>query len=311
MTNYGGMTIKYMNILGTGLSGMVGSRITELLQERHTLQDISLDTGIDIRDRDKVLAAVKKSDASWVFHFAALADVDKCESDFRLQTSDFRQINWEEYKKQSASFAVNVLGTKNIVDAAKKFGKRLLYISTDFVFEGIKKTSYTEEDTPNPVNQYGYTKYLGEQIVQDSLQDGLIVRITYPYGARHPVRKDFVQRIQERLQAGASVDGVTDIIFTPTFIDDIADAMEMLIQKNAAGIYHVVGSESLSPYDAAVAIAARFGYDNGFIRKSTMEKYYRGCAPRPQYLRTSNEKIRELGVQMKGFREGLEKISNF
>lgn len=303
-----------MHILGTGLSGMVGSRITELLKERHTFQDISLDTGIDIRDRDQILTTVKKSDASWIFHFAALADVDRCETEDEVPHTDLKTIEWGKYKNSNGAFAVNVLGTKNIVDAAKETGKRLLYISTDFVFDGKKQSPslrdlrYTEEDTPNPINQYSYTKYLGEQLVQQSLPDGLIVRITYPYGARHPVRKDFVQRITERLHAGEPVDGVTDIIFTPTFIDDIAQAMEVLIRKNASGVYHAVGSESLSPYDAAVAIADTFGYDNHLVRKTTREVFYNNKAARPQYLATSNKKIQALGVMMRGFREGLESI---
>ncbi|OGK55355.1 hypothetical protein A3B56_00990 [Candidatus Roizmanbacteria bacterium RIFCSPLOWO2_01_FULL_45_11] len=283
-----------MNILGTGLSGMVGSRIVELLSDKYTFQDMSLDTGVDIRNIQEVRSFIEKSDAPWVLHAAAMTDVDGCEKMTNLQ-------------EDSPAFQVNVTGTKNVVDACKAFGKRLLYISTDFVFDGKKETPYTEEDKPNPVNYYGYTKYLGEQLVE-KVPENLIVRITYPYGAKHLVRKDFVQRIAECLSSNQTVQGVTDMVFTPTLVEDIAHAIDVLVANSSSGIYHVVGSQSLSPYEAALAIASVFGYDKALVQKIGMDEFYREKAPRPQYLRTSNKKIGQLGITMKGFEEGLRKL---
>lgn len=283
-----------MNILGTGLSGMVGSRIVDLLSSKHSFQDMSLDTGVDITNADDVMCVIKTSDAAWMLHLAAMTDVDGVE---KMEQDD-----------SSPAFTVNVLGTKNVVDACRQTGKRLLYISTDFVFDGKKQEPYTEEDTPNPVNYYGYTKYCGEQIVS-KMENGLIVRITYPYGAKHPVKKDFVTRISERLSTGQDVNAVDDMIFTPTLIDDIAHAIDTLLSQNSKGIFHIVGSQSLSPYDAALAIASRFGYDKGLVVKAKMSDFYSGNAPRPQYLRTSNKKAAGLGIVMKGFEEGLQTLN--
>lgn len=107
-------------ILGTGLSGLVGSRVTELLSGKYDFEDLSFETGVDITDKDKVFEKVKQSQAEWIIHMAAKTDVDGCEKDKPLKTN-------------GAAWNINVIGTKNIVDAAKEFNKRILYVSTDFL----------------------------------------------------------------------------------------------------------------------------------------------------------------------------------
>lgn len=226
-----------------------------------------------------------------VLHLAAKADVDGCEKDKPLG-------------EEGPAYKINVDGAKNVVAACKDGNKKIIYISTDFVFDGesTPEEGYTEEDTPHPINWYGETKYRGEEIVKNSGVPYLIVRIGYPFRKSFEQKKDFVRAMLGRLQNNQPIVGVTDHIMTPTYIDDIGFALDKLIQTGSEGIYHVAGSQSLSPYDAAVLIAEKFGCDKSLIGKTTRADFFKDKAPRPNNLTMSNKKVSSLGVKMRGGR---------
>ena len=280
-------------IIGTGLSGLVGSRIVELLSDKYQFEDISLATGIDITDKPAVLMVVQKNQADLILHLAAMTDVDRCEKD---------KLSGEN----GDAWKINVNGTQNIVDAAESFNKKVLYISTDFVFDG-NADFYTEDDQPNPINWYAQTKYEGEKIVLQQPKN-LVIRIAYPYRAVNSIKKDFVHGMLSKLSNQRVVQALADHIFTPTLIDDIAGAIDLLIGKKTAGIIHVVGSSSLTPYQAAHEIAGLFGYTAAQIVKTTMDQYYQGRAPRPYKLCLKNDRISALGYRPKTFAQGLREI---
>ncbi len=284
-----------MTILGTGLNGLVGSRIAELLKNTYHFESLSRSSGVDISDARLVEEAVNKSASEVVLHFAAKTNVDACEED-------------KKYGKDGEAWKVNVLGTKNIVNACEKSGKKLIYISTDFIFNG-EKDFYTEIDGPDPINWYGMTKCEGESEVQSSSSDWIIMRIAYPYRSKFE-KGDFVRKIQERFTNKQEVAGVTDHIFCPTFVDDIAAAISNLIKQKATGIYHAVGSESLSPYIAATKIAETFGFNQKLISKTTRAEYFKDKAPRPFHLVLKNDKIEQLNVAMNSFSKGLELVKS-
>lgn len=283
-------------IIGTGLSGLVGSRVVELLGGSYAFEDISRKTGTDITDEGAVLSRLEESDAPWIIHMAAYTNVDGAEEQKNLG-------------EESDAWKINVLGTKNVVKAAEATGKKVIYISTDFVFDGesTPKGGYTEEDIPSPVNWYAMTKYEGEKQVQASMAPWLIIRIAYPYRATFE-KNDFMRAIKNRLSQGLAIKAIDDHRFCPTFIDDIALALEKLIKDDATGIYHAAGEESLSPYDAALEIAQTFGLDASLIGRTTRAEYFQGKAERPFDLSMNNAKIKSLGVRMKSFREGLQDI---
>ncbi len=283
-----------MKILGTGLSGLVGSRVVELLSPQYSFENLSLETGIDITKKELVDNYINNSDAPWVFHFAGATDVDGCEKDRNLG-------------EQSVAWRVNVAATGFIAEACKRTGKKLLYISTDFVFDGTKD-EYHEEDEPHPLSWYAITKYEGEKRVEILDSQSIIIRITAPYCANNPAKADFVHRIISTLSKHESIASPTDQIFVPTFIDDIATAIKTLVESKASGVYHVVGSQALSPYESSVKIARTFGLDTDLIKESTFAEYFKDRAPRPFRLFTKNDKISGLGVKMSGFEEGLELI---
>ena len=278
-----------MQIIATGLSGLVGTRLRELLDEKYFFTDLSYATGVDITDYDQVEKCFKGSDAKIILHLAAKTDVDGCEDD---------KILGEE----GASWQVNVKGTENICEAAKKSGKKVIYISTDFVFDGTKDF-YNEEDKPDPVNWYGRTKYEGEKIVLKD-ESSVVVRIAYPYRTYFQDKKDFVARILDLIKQGDTLFGVIDHIMTPTFVDDIAFGLDELFQRDLSGIYHVVGGSSISAYDAIYQIGKVFGLEPN-VKSVKREEYFNKRAFRPFKLILKNDKIQKLGVKMHTFTEGL------
>jgi dTDP-4-dehydrorhamnose reductase len=281
-----------MKILGTGLSGLVGTRIVELLSGKgYEFEDLSKDTGIDITDYSTVNRRIAHSDAPWIFHLAAHTDVQGAEKERTLGDTG---LSWR----------VNVDATANIVSVCRKIGKRILFLSTDYVFDGTKSV-YTEEDTPNPQGWYAMTKYEGEKSVLSLSSSGLVVRIANPYRANPAGKKDFVHKMMERFASGQTLNAPTDQIFVPTFIDDIALALERLVARSASGIYHAVGDSRISPYEAAKEIAKTFGYDASLVFGTTFAQFARDRAPLPQYAALTSHKMTNMGITMKTFSDGL------
>ncbi len=301
-----------MKILATGLTGLVGSRFLELLDNSYDFDHINLENGINILDKNSVLSAISSSNVKIVLHMAAKTNVDGCEID-KKRDKQILSLKSEKEKEdawisEQTAWGVNVFGTQNIVNACKRHKKKIIYISTDFIFNGQKK-SYTEDDSPDPINWYAKTKYEGEKLVQNSGLDYIIVRTAYPYRAFFQ-RSDFVRRIIEKLEKHEKLNMVTDHIITPTFIDDLVNALDVLIETDEQGIFHAVGSQSVTPYDAAIKIAREFDLDESVISKTTRREYFAGKAPRPFCLKLKNDKIGKLGIEMLTFDQGLKEIKN-
>lgn len=283
-----------MNILGTGLTGLVGSRVTDLLSVSHTFENLSLETGVDITKPETLQERFAASSAPWVFHFAAYTDVQGAEKE-------------KELREQSAAWKVNVDATKNIVALCKKLGKRLLYLSTDYVFDGTKD-AYGEEDIAHPQGFYAETKYRGEEAVGTLGDQGLIIRIANPYRARPVGKKDFMHKMKERLEGNLPISAPNDQLLTATFIDDLASGIAVLIEANASGVYHLPGGDALSPYDAAMQIASVFHLNVSLISKTTFAAYFAGKAPIPQKGVLKHDKIDALGITLHTFERGLEEV---
>jgi len=293
-------------ILATGLTGLVGSRLAELLGDVYELQPI----GIDVIDKKAVLGAISASDANVVLHMAAKTNVDGCELDKTKDKETLDLINSQKqeevWMREKTAWAINVFGTQNIVEACQKTNKKIVYISTDFVFDG-KKRIYSEEDETGPVNWYAKTKYEGEKLIQSCGLEYIIARIAYPYRAFF-ARNDFVRTIITKLQKSEKLNMVTDHIMVPTFIDDIVNALDILLQKEERGIFHIVGSQAITPYEVALQIAQTFNFDEALISKTTRREYFAGKAVRPFCLHLKNDKIGRLGIEMSTFDKGIEEV---
>lgn len=272
-----------LKIALTGADGLVGSRIIELL--KNDFEFISLpQISMDITNKEQVDNALKNLDFDIFFHLAAFTNVPGAETNKEL------------------CFKINRDGTKNVYDAVKQKQKKFIYISTDFVFDGINPP-YDEDHIPNPMGVYALSKYEGEKIVKDK---AMIVRIAYPYRAGFELKKDFFRTFKFYLENNKPLSMITDSLMTPTFIDDIAFGLKYLFNNYKPETYHLVGSQSISPYDAAMKVAETFNLDKSLIGKTTYEEYVLGKARLPQFATIKSKK--NDFYKMRSFEEGLNEV---
>jgi len=288
-----------MKIIGTGLSGLVGSRVQELLKDKYQRVDFSLDSGVNILDKKGLATAFEENkDARAVLHLAAFTDTGAA---------------WEQRgDKKGLCYRLNVLGTRNIIQFCQKYRQYLIYISTDFVFSGRKRGQYTEKDKPDPIEWYGQTKYWAEKEVLESGLPAAVVRIAFPFRSYFEAKKDIVRRIIDGLREKSLYPMFADQIITPTFIDDIAFDLDYFLENKPQGIYHLVGPQPVSPYQLARLIARLFGFDPKEVKKGSLLAYQKnqppGSRPWQKNLAISNRKITSLGLKITSLKEALLRI---
>lgn len=260
-------TNKIMKIALTGASGLIGSRIIELLRDEFDF--ISLPSEVlDITNKDIVHSVLNKTAFDFFIHLAAYTNVDKA-----------------EIEKEKAS-SLNIQGTRFITDELVFQKKPFIYVSTDFVFDGINPP-FDEYSKPNPISYYGQTKYEAEKIVKDY---GMIVRTSYPYRRYFLRKNDFMRSIKKLLEKGTPVQMVINSLITPTFIDDFIYGLRYLINHHSNEVFHLVGGDSLSPMDSAILIAKIFHLDSKLILAITYEDYFHNKAKRPKYSQIISKK---------------------
>ncbi|AKM79501.1 MAG: dTDP-4-dehydrorhamnose reductase [Candidatus Beckwithbacteria bacterium GW2011_GWB1_47_15] len=285
-------------ILGTGLSGLVGSRVVELLSSQYDFVNLDLATGIDITDKsqvDRVISA--HPEAHGLIHLAAFTDVSKASQ----QKGD----------REGLVYQVNVVGSQNIARVAAERKLYLIHVSTDFVFDGKNPPpgGYTEEDSTHPIEWYGQTKLMAEEAVRKSGAPAAIVRIAFPFRSHFASKLDLVRSIIDKLKTDSLHPMFADQTIIPTFIDDIATALKVFLDKKPSGTYHLVGSSGLSPFDLAQKIKTTFNLP-GTIKQGSFKDYAKtDTRPRQQYLKLSNAKLkRDLGVTMSTIDQALSTL---
>lgn len=272
-----------VKIAMTGGDGLVGSRIVGLLGQKFSFQNFP-QAELDITDKVRVESVLEKTDFDIFLHLAAYTNVQMAETNPEL------------------AYNINREGTRNVHEATVKKGKKLIYISTDFVFDG-SKPPYFEDSVPSPLGIYAKSKYEGEKILDGR---AMIVRIAYPYRADYSGKRDFFRTFKFYLEQKKPLTMIADSLMTPTFIDDIAYGLEHLFMNYSPEVFHLVGSEAISPYDAACMIAERFNLDKTLIGKTTYEEYIKGKAALPKLADIRSNK--NNFVRMKTFEEGLTEI---
>lgn len=248
-------------ILTFGGSGLVGSKFIEQASGAFEIESPSVED-VDILDKDQVAKIVEEFNPDTVLNFAAFTQVEEAEK--------------QKEDKSGICYLLNAVGAKNISEACKSSNKKLVHISTDYVFDGKKeKSPYTEEDRPNPVNWYGQTKFFGEQFILESGCDFIIIRISMPFRAFYELKKDIARFFLEQLKRGEEIRVITDQKVTPTLVDDIAAAIQILIDKEAGGIYNVCSKSSATPFEFASIIAQVFNLDKSLIKPIFLDEYNR------------------------------------
>lgn len=251
-----------IKIVVTGATGLVGTEIIKILGNSFKFIPFDSKT-LDITDKKNLDDTFSKLDFDVILHLAAYTNVDGAE------------IN------KDLAYKINVEGTKNIFETAKELGKKFIYFSTDFVFDGTKPP-YDELSDPNPLGYYAKTKYEGEKIVA---KGAMIVRISYPYSKllAKQNKPDFANKIASKLQNGDSLCLINNCAITPTYIEDIAFALKHLINNFKNEIFHLVGGKSYTPYEIGLIIKQKIPHSKSFIKQISFEEFSKDRNIRPKY----------------------------
>ncbi len=292
-----------MKILLTGSNGLLGSRlVNKLANSQHHLvatsrtalqNDIQKNVEfrtLDITDGPAVNRLINEVKPDVIVHAAAMTQVDECE----LNKIDC----WN----------TNVTATRFIVDAARETVSRIIFISTDFVFDG-QHGPYREEDETNPVNYYGSSKVGAEKAVMESGLDWAIVRTVLVVGTTADgQRQNLLSWVKEKLERGEAIRVVDDQVRTPTFVDDLADGVVLVLEKNASGIYHIAGKDTLTPFQMAVKAAKFLQLDSSLIQKADANTFTQAALRPPTTGFIIDKARRELSYDPHSFSHVLAKV---
>ena len=267
-------------ILILGSQGMVGSRFIDMLRGKFSFQAPSQDD-LDITKVDDLRSYIDRNIPDLIINFSAFTNVKESQD--------------QENDKTGLVYMINAKAVSDLSDIALKSNIKLIQISTEYVFDGSKSDSpYTEEDKPNPKNWYGKTKYYGEEFIRMSGCKFLIVRISMPFCASFNLKKDLVRTFIEKLKNKNEIHAVTDSKITPISIDDLVYSLEVLINADKSGIYHIVPPDYTTPYDFVNLIADEFNLDKSNIFETTFNEYTKeGNKLLLQYSWLSSKKFRE------------------
>jgi dTDP-4-dehydrorhamnose reductase len=269
-----------MRVTLFGGSGLLGRELVWALNDAELTAPSSKD--VDIRDRARVNQIIGESRPDWVLLAAAYADVDGCES------------------KRDLALSVNCEGAVHVAQAVRQARSRLMFLSTDYVFDGTKGTPYETDDPRNPINVYGDSKARAEARLLEILPEVCIVRTSWLFGHRG---KCFPQTILKLAVARPEISVVNDQRGSPTFTRDLATALVELCNKEARGIVHATNSGDCTWFDFAREILQRAVLPAA-VKPVTSAEFPRP-ARRPAYSVLSPSSLHSYGVQMPGWKNAL------
>lgn len=262
-----------MRVLVTGAGGMLGNALLPVLQSDHQVIGLTR-KDCDLCDESAVENIFQAKKPEFVIHLAAFTNVDAC-----------------ELEPQRAK-AGNADTTLNVAKACASVGATLLYISTDYVFDGRQNRPYRENDPPNPISVYGRTKLMGERHVQDTLDRYFIVRTSWLFG---PNGKNFVTTILRLASEKTKIRIVNDQRGSPTYTRHLAEKLAKLITASQYGIYHISGGGSCAWYEFAKKIFELGGFQEVLVTPVSTREFVRP-AQRPACSILANQRLSSLGI---------------
>ncbi len=268
-----------MRIAIIGSKGQLGTALQARLAG-NTLLPLDLPE-LDITDPFQVRSALERFAPEVVIHAAAMTNVDQCETEPDL------------------AYRVNALGTQNVALACQRCDATMVYISTDYIFDGAKGAPYFEYDTPAPLSVYARSKLAGEWATQTLLRRFYIARTAWLYT---PGGRNFVQTVLRLAREKGALTMVTDESGSPTFAPDLADAIARLIPTQVYGIYHFTNSGTCSRYEWAKEILRLAGLDHVPVTPS--QNYVRP-APVPKHVELRNLCGAQVGIRFRPWAEAL------
>jgi dTDP-4-dehydrorhamnose reductase len=274
---------QHSNILVTGAGGQVGRALAQRIPTARLLTREDL----DVRDALETLSTFEG--IRLVIHLAAMTDVDRCE------------------EQPDLCMEINASGSKAVAEAAQAVGARVIYVSTDYVFDGTKATEYEETDKPNPINAYGRSKFAGEHHFAGE-PGNLIVRTSWVFGNG----RNFVRSILSAADSRKSLRVVDDQRGRPTSADDLAAALVQLTDSRVTGIVHVSGEGPICTWAELAEFVLRVNGSDVPVERTDSETYARlrnrSLAPRPANSAFSLTKARTLGVPLRDWRDSVTRF---
>ncbi len=271
-----------MKVTIFGVTGLLGKALMREWREDQVTGLSSKDA--DIRDPRQVENAVEETHPDWIVLAAAYTDVDGCETN------------------RERAFAVNRDGAANVAQAAKEHGSRLLFLSTDYVFDGNKTSPYEVNDPRAPQSVYGRSKAEAEVQVEQILPGSCIVRTSWLFGTGG---KCFPDTILKLASTRAQIDVVNDQLGSPTYAIDLARAIIQLCRKGAKGVVHVTNRGECTWFDFTQAIVSAAG-SKTIVHPTTTEKFPRP-AKRPKYSVLSASSLGQYGISMPDWQDALRR----
>jgi dTDP-4-dehydrorhamnose reductase len=293
--------LEKKKILITGSNGLLGQKLVELLVSKAHIETVATAKGanrlplnagyryieMDITDPEAVDQVLGTELPNVLIHTAAMTNVDQCEVE------------------KDACWKLNVTATETLVTACAKYQIFLEHVSTDFVFDGTSGP-YREEDVPNPVSFYGWSKYAAEKIVISSDVEWAIARTVLVYGIAHDMsRSNIILWVKKSLEEGKAIKVVTDQFRTPTLAEDLASGCFLIADQKAKGIYHISGKDFLTPYEMALGVADYFKLDASLIFPTDASTFTQPARrpPRTGFKLTKSRNV--LGYEPHSFMEGI------
>lgn len=294
-----------MKVLITGSNGLLGQHLIPLFVADPQYEVIAAGRGVNrlpeqqgytyesvnLRNTVSVQQLLEKHRPDIIIHAAAMTQVDDCE------------------RNKDACWDTNVAATRYLIQAAEKYNAFFLFLSTDFVFDGLEGP-YREEDAPNPLSYYGASKVAAERMIKNSKLSWAIVRTVLVYGTAIDMqRSNIITWVKNNLQQGKKIKVVDDQWRTPTLVQDLAEGCKLVADKQRTGVFHISGKEMLTPYDMAVQTAQFFNLDLRLIEKVNAKSFVQPAKRPAKTGFVIDKAVQELGYQPRSFAEGLEIVA--
>lgn len=283
-----------MKILITGAGGQLGQQWIDFCMEENIQFKSYRSAELDVTDEEKVLREVQSYNPDIIINCAAYTKVDDAEGD------------------KENTVKVNATAVHNLALLCKKLGIKLVHFSTDYVFAGKEEDhsnlpdGYSELHTRNPVNQYGYSKYLGEKAIEESGCEYLLIRVSWLCGSHgHNFVKTMLRLGEEKNELSI----VNDQFGSPTFTDQVVELTHLLIQNKETGVFHISSEGLISWHDFAKEIFKQAGIRITLNPVASDE--YPTKAKRPSFSKLSTQKISNIdGINIIHWKEGLQRLLN-
>jgi len=267
-------------ILIIGISGLLGNKIYNLAKKDYQVFG-TYNTHKPSMENVYQLDVTKRADV-----FKLIGNI---KPDFVIDTHALHNVDYCELHPEEA-WLVNVEGTKNVAEACKTFGCKYVFISTDYVFDGKKATPYTEKDKPNPLNYYAKTKLIAEEAIKILTSDYIIARTAVLFGVGGLGKEPFALWLIKKLKNGEEVKAVIDQYNNPTLVDNLAEMLLTLCEKDKVGLFHITGKTNLNRYEFSIKIAETFGLNKELIKPITTPELNQ-VAPRPRKVALDVSKV--------------------